>query len=101
MRMKKTKCKKNKSKKKKKKKKHSDCKFINRINPDAEGFDIFVEICKIQNYITQSNEEEIKELENKMEEQKNKFAKELLSYVSSISMSSKHIKYFVKKSTYF
>ena len=34
-----------------------------------------------------------------MEEQKNKFAKELLSYVSSISMSLKHIKYFVKKST--
>ena len=38
----------------------------------------------------------IKELENKIEEQKSKFVKELLSYVSSIFMPLKHIKYFVK-----
>ena len=37
--------------------KHSDCKFFHRINPDAEGFDIFLEISKIKNYIIQSNEE--------------------------------------------
>ena len=29
-----------------------NCKF-HRINPDVEGFDIFLEISKIQNYITQ------------------------------------------------
>ena len=34
-----------------------NCKFY-RINPDAENFDIFVEISKIQNYI-KSNEEKI------------------------------------------
>ena len=75
------------------------------------GFDVFVEISKIQNYVTQSNEEKMKELENKIkeqkdkikelenniEEQKSKFAKELLSYVSSIFMPLKHIKYFVKE----
>ena len=55
--------------------KHSDCKFFHRINPDAEGFDIFLEIGKIQNYITQSNEEKLK----------SKFAKELLNYIYSIS----------------
>ena len=37
--------------------KHSDCKFFHRINPDAEGFNIFLEISKIKNYIIQSNEE--------------------------------------------
>ena len=39
----------------------------------------------------------IKEQENKIKEQKSKFAKELLSYLSSISMPLKHINYFVKK----
>ena len=34
--------------------------FTGLINPDAEGFDIFFEISKIQNYITQSNKEKIK-----------------------------------------
>ena len=37
--------------------KHSDCKFFHKINPDAEGFNIFLEISKIKNYIIQSNEE--------------------------------------------
>ena len=36
--------------------KHPDRKFFYRINPDLEGFDIFLEISKISNYITQSNE---------------------------------------------
>ena len=77
--------------------KDPDCKFFHRINPDAEGFDIFFEIRKIQGYIAQSNKEKLKELDNIMKEQKSKFAKELLSYVSSISLPLKHIKYFVKK----
>ena len=33
--------------------KHSDWKFFHRIHPDAEGFDIFFEISKIQSYIIQ------------------------------------------------
>ena len=44
--------------------KHSDCKFFHRINPDAESFDIFLEISKIKDYITQSNEQKIKEQKN-------------------------------------
>ena len=67
--------------------KYSDCKFVHRINPDVEGFDIFLEISKIQTYITLSNKEKLK----------SKFAKELLSYVSSVSKPLKHIKYLVKK----
>ena len=41
--------------------KHSDCKFFHRINPDEEGYNIFLEISKMQNYITKSNENEIKD----------------------------------------
>ena len=67
--------------------KHSDCKFFRRINPDAEGFDIFLENSKIQNYISQSNKEKLK----------SKFAKELLNYILSISKPLKHIRHFVKK----
>ena len=65
----------------------SDCKFFHKINPDVEGFDIFLEISKIQTYIMQSKEEKLK----------SKFAKELLSYLSSVSKPSKHIRYFVEK----
>ena len=36
--------------------KHPDRKFFYSINPDVEGFDIFLEISKISSYITQSNE---------------------------------------------
>ena len=50
--------------------KHSDCKFLNRIIPDTELSDVLVEISKIQNYITQSNEEKNKKQENKIKEQK-------------------------------
>ena len=39
--------------------KHSHCKFFHRINPDAEGFDIFFETSKIQGYIAQSNKEKL------------------------------------------
>ena len=73
---------------------HSDCNFFQRINPDAEDFDIFLEISEIRNYVTQLNKEkikeqeekikdqenEIKEQEEKIKKQKSKFAKELLSY---------------------
>ena len=39
--------------------KDPDCKFFHRINPDAEGFDIFFETSKIQGYIAQSNKEKL------------------------------------------
>ena len=58
--------------------KHPDCKFFHRINPDVEGFDIFLEISRIQNYNAQSNEEKLK----------SKFAAELLNYISSISINN-------------
>ena len=64
--------------------KRLNCKFYG-INPDTENFDIFVEISKIQNHINKSNEEKFK----------SKFAKELLSYISSISKPLKCIKYFI------
>ena len=67
--------------------KHPDCKFFHRINPDVEGFDTFLEITKIKNCITQSNEEKLK----------SKFTEEVLNYVSSISKPLKHIRYFVEK----
>ena len=71
--------------------KHPDCKFFHRINPDAEGFDIFLKLIKykitslnqtkkklkeLENTIT-DQEDKIKEQENKIKEQKRKFAKEL------------------------
>ena len=56
--------------------KHSDCKFFHKINPDAEGFDIFFKISKIQNYIAQSNKEKLeKEKEVKIKEIKEKLKK--------------------------
>ena len=46
------------------------CKFI-RINPDAEYYDIFVEIGRIKSYIAKSNKEvEIKEIKEKLEKEK-------------------------------
>ena len=66
---------------------HSDCKFIHIINPGVEGFDIFVEISKIQNCSNKSNEEQLK----------SKFAEELLNYISSISKPLKHIRCFIEK----
>ena len=50
----------NQDEEKQKQKKHSDFKFFQRINPVAEGLDSFLEINKIQNYITQSNEKKTK-----------------------------------------
>ena len=40
-------------------KEHLNWKF-SRINPDVVGFDIFLEISKVQNYITHSNEKKTK-----------------------------------------
>ena len=62
--------------------KHPDCKFFHRINPDN-----FLEISKIQNYITQSNEKKLKI----------KFVEELLNYILTISKPLKHIRYFFEK----
>ena len=85
---------------------------IIRNNPDAADFDMNRLINQIYKHINQSNNEKlekekevkikklknkIKEQENKIREQKGKFAKELLGFVSSISISVKHIKYFAKK----
>ena len=67
--------------------KHPNWKFLHRVNPDVEGFDVFVENSKIKNCIKKSNE-------NKM---KSKFAKELLNYISSLSKPLKHIRYFAEK----
>ena len=36
--------------------KYSDCKFFHKIYPDVEGFDVFLEISKIQTYITFAKE---------------------------------------------
>ena len=51
-------------------KKELGCKFI-RINPDAENYDIFVEIGKTNDFIAQSiKEAEIKEIKEKVEKKK-------------------------------
>ena len=58
-------------------KKELECEFI-RINPDAENYDIFVEIGKINDYIAQSNKEgEIKEIKEKLEKEKEAEIKEI------------------------
>ena len=62
------------------------CTFI-RINPDAKDFDMNRLKNQIYKHIIKSKEEKLK----------SKFAKELLSYVSSIFIPLKPIKYFVKK----
>ena len=82
-----------------------------RTNPDVADFDMNKLKNQIYKHISQSNKEKlgsekevkikklknkIKEQENKIKEQKSKFSKELLSYVSSISMPAKHIQCFVK-----
>ena len=62
--------KKNKNEKEEKMEKVLGCKFI-RINPDAEYYDIFVEIRKIKSIIAQSNKEaEIKAIKEKLEKEK-------------------------------
>ena len=66
--------------------KELNCVFI-RTNPDAADFNINKLNNQIFKHIIQSKEEKLK----------NKFAKELLSYVSSIFIPLKPIKYFVKK----
>ena len=65
--------------------KHSGWKLFHRINPDAEGFDIFLEISKIQNYITQSNKE-------KLEKEKNVKIKKLKNKLKKTRSSNKRIK---------
>ena len=65
--------------------KHSGWKLFHRINPDAEGFDIFLEISKIQNYITQSNKE-------KLEREKNVKIKKLKNKLKKTRSSNKRIK---------
>ena len=67
---------KKKKRKWKRRKKELGCKFI-RINPDAESYDIFVEIGKIKDYIARSNKKnEIKEIK-KLEKEKEAEIKEI------------------------
>ena len=70
-----------------------DFTFI-RINPDAENFDLDVEIAKICNYINESPVRlAVKLVEKYLKE---RFAKELLSFMSSFSKFFKSVRYFVK-----
>ena len=68
-----------------------------RINTDFDpeaSFDLDVKIAKIYNYI---NESSVKLAVNLAEKPlKEKFAKNLINYISSTSKPLKHIKYFVK-----
>ena len=65
------------------------------INPHVENFDLDVEIATIYNYINKSS---VRLAANSAEKSlKEKFAKELLSYISSFSKFLKPIRYFVKK----
>ena len=66
--------------------KELNCVFF-KTNPDAADFNINKLNNQIFKHIIQSKEEKLK----------NKFAKELLTYVSSIFIPLKPIKYFVKK----
>ena len=66
--------------------KELNCVFF-KTNPDAADFNINKLNNQIFKHIIQLKEEKLK----------NKFAKELLSYVSSIFIPLKPIKYFVKK----
>ena len=61
-------------------KEHLDCGF-HRISPDAKNFDFFVEISKIQNYVTKSTKQLTKKWTK--EEMKNKFTKELLHFMQA------------------
>ena len=69
-----------------------------RINPDPDpeaGFDLDVEIAKIYTHL---NESPLKLAVDSAEKSlKEKFAKKLLSYMSSFSGTLKCIKYFIKK----
>ena len=71
-----------------------------RINPDPypdAGFDPNVEIARIYNYINKSS---LKLAVNSAEKYwKEKFTKELVSYISSFSRPLEYIKYFFEKNT--
>ena len=72
------------------------CTFI-RINPAEENFNIFVEIGKIQNYITKSTKKLTEESTKKSltDEFPNKLLR--LQFKSNNSMKPKGLKYVVKK----
>ena len=65
------------------------------INPDIENLNLDVEIVKIYNSI---NELSVRLAVDSTEKSlKEKFEKELLSYMSIFSKSLKHIRYFINK----
>ena len=72
------------------------CEFI-RINPAKENFDIFVEIGKIQNYITKSTKKLTEKSTTKslIDELSNKSLR--LEFKSNNSINAKFLKYVVKK----
>ena len=68
-------------------KKELGCKFI-RINPDAENYDVFLEIGKIQNHIIKSTKKSpIDDLSKRLLE---------LEFKSNHSIKSKYLKWIVK-----
>ena len=76
-----------KEKMKEKKKIKRWCKF-NRINPDAENYDIFVEIGKMQNQVIESSKKSlIDDLSKRLLE---------LEFKSNHSIKSKYLKWIVK-----
>ena len=94
-------------KEKKKIKKKLGWKFI-RINPDAENYDIFVEIGKIKDYIVESNKEvKIKEIKEKLEKEKEaeikeikeKVEKEKEAKIKELKAKNKQLKTKIKKLT--
>ena len=73
-------------------KKELGCKFI-RINPDAENYDIFVEIGKIEGYIARSNKEaEIKKIKEKLEKEKETKIKEIKEKLEKLEAQMKEPK---------
>ena len=84
---------------------HSDCKFFRRINAGAEGFDSFVEISKICNYISQSNKEKNKRARKqnkrtrKQNKRKERVFKRIINSCVQYFYASKTHQIFFKKNT--
>ena len=72
------------------------CKFI-RINPDAENYDIFVEIGKIQNNIIESTKKLTKNSTKKCLIDKTSKKLLELEFEENHSIKSTYLKFIVKK----
>ena len=69
------------------------CKFI-RFNTNKENYNADYEIGRILTFILELKNKELKRRKSFLKE---RIAKELLDYMSSISKPLKHVKYFIKK----